>query len=95
MPAASMTARTGPPAITPVPEGAGFSSTRPAEKTPVTSWGMVVPDMATVIMFFLASSMPFANGLRDLSGLAQAETDLALAVTHDHQSGELHDAAAL
>ena len=36
-----------------------------------------------------------ADRLGHFSGLAKAETDLALAVADDHQSGELHDAAAL
>src|SRR5699024_2353364 len=35
------------------------------------------------------------NGLRDLGGLSQAVADGALAVAHNDQSGELHDAAAL
>ena len=37
----SMTARTGPPAITPVPWEAGLSSTLPAPKWPVTGCGRV------------------------------------------------------
>src|SRR5438445_147752 len=37
MPASSTTARTPPPAITPVPSEAGLSSTAPAPKLPVTS----------------------------------------------------------
>src|SRR5207244_290120 len=37
MPASSTTARTPPPAITPVPAEAGFSSTSPAPKRPMTS----------------------------------------------------------
>ena len=43
MPAASMTARTGPPAIMPVPGAAGLSRTAPAPYLPTISWGMVVP----------------------------------------------------
>ena len=58
IPAASTTARTAPPAITPVPGGAGFSSTLPAPKTPMTSCGIVLPDMVIVVTFFFASSMP-------------------------------------
>src|SRR6185369_6438608 len=38
MPASSTTARTPPPAMTPVPSDAGFSSTEPAPKMPVTSY---------------------------------------------------------
>src|SRR5574340_726789 len=40
-PAEVMTARTAPPAMTPVPSGAGFSSTMPEPKRPSTAWGMV------------------------------------------------------
>ena len=68
MPAASTTARTAPPAITPVPGAAGFISTRPAPASPMVSWGTVVPERVTVIMFFLAASMP----LRMASGTSAA-----------------------
>ena len=59
IPAASITARTGPPAITPVPGDAGFSSTRPAPSTPMISCGIVEPIIGTTIMWRLASSTPF------------------------------------
>ncbi len=36
-----------------------------------------------------------ADRLRDLSGLAQAAADMAVAVAHDDQRGEPHVAAAL
>src|SRR6266540_3717926 len=42
MPAASTTARTGPPAMTPVPGAAGLSSTTPAPSWPITACGIVV-----------------------------------------------------
>src|SRR3984893_3194439 len=42
MPAEVITARTAPPAITPVPSGAGFSSTMPDPKRPNTMCGMLV-----------------------------------------------------
>src|SRR5579863_252761 len=42
IPAACTTARTGPPAITPVPSGAGLSSTMPLPNRPSTWCGMVV-----------------------------------------------------
>ena len=58
MPTVSTTARTGPPAITPVPGAAGLRRTTPAPNLPVISWGIVVPLRATLIMFFLASSIP-------------------------------------
>ena len=44
-PANSNTARTGPPAITPVPSAAGFNKTLPAPKRPIISCGIVVPTM--------------------------------------------------
>jgi len=59
MPAVSTTARTGPPAITPVPSEAGFSSTRPAPNSPRVSCGIVVPLSGTWTMFRLAISIPF------------------------------------
>src|SRR5437899_5331564 len=43
IPAHSSTARTGPPAITPVPDAAGLSSTRPAPCLPMISCGIVPP----------------------------------------------------
>ena len=81
-PAASRTARTGPPAITPVPGAAGLSRTSPAPNLPITSCGMVEPLRETLMRFFLAFSMP----LRIASGTSPA---------HDDESRELHDAAAL
>src|SRR5947209_13119081 len=59
MPASSSTARTPPPAITPVPGEAGFSSTRPDPNTPVTWWVIVEPCLGTRYRFFLARSTPF------------------------------------
>src|SRR5207249_4009163 len=58
MPASPTTARTPPPAITPVPSEAGFKSTAPAPKLPITSNGMVPSVMGTARRLFLASSMP-------------------------------------
>ena len=59
IPAASITARTAPPARTPVPTGAGFSRTLPAPKMPMTSWGIVVYARTTFCRFFFALAMPF------------------------------------
>src|SRR5687768_11036665 len=59
MPHDSTTARTAPPAMSPVPSGAGFSSTLPDPNRPVTWCGMVVPRSGTRIRFFFAASMPF------------------------------------
>src|SRR5206468_12926323 len=58
MPALSTTARTAPPAITPVPSLAGFKKTRPAPKCPSTWWGMVTPVSGTLKRFFRAWSFP-------------------------------------
>src|SRR5215510_7865237 len=59
MPALSTTARTAPPAIRPVPSGAGLSSTLPEPNRPTTWCGIVVPLSGTLIRFFFAASMPF------------------------------------
>ena len=59
MPASSSTARTPPPAITPVPSEAGLRKTLPAPKIPVTSCGIVVLYIGTLKRFFLARSTPF------------------------------------
>src|SRR3954469_9619604 len=68
IPAASTTARTEPPAMTPVPCDAGFSSTDDAENVWRTSWGIVVPTIGMRMRFFLASSTP----LRIASGTSPA-----------------------
>src|SRR5882757_6040681 len=59
IPAASTTARTAPPAMMPVPSGAGLSSTLPAPKCPTIRCGIVVPCSGTRMRFFFAASMPF------------------------------------
>src|SRR6056297_1676224 len=59
-PAHSSTARTGPPAITPVPGAAGRSRTTPAAASPVTGCGMVPWMRGTLKKCFLASSTPLA-----------------------------------
>ncbi len=59
MPASSSTARTPPPAMTPVPGEAGLRNTRPEPKTPVTWWVMVDPWRGTRKRFFFARSTPF------------------------------------
>ena len=60
MPAHSSTARTGPPAMTPVPALAGLSSTTPAASSPCTGCGIVAPIRGTLKKCFLASSTPLA-----------------------------------
>ena len=59
MPAASTTARTAPPAMTPVPCEAGLRRTCAAAYSVRTSCGIVVPTSGTRMRFFLASSTPF------------------------------------
>src|SRR5512135_403112 len=58
MPAHSRTARTGPPAMTPVPGLAGLSRTTPAESSPWIGCGMVAPIRGTLKKCFFASSTP-------------------------------------
>ncbi len=60
MPAHSSTARTGPPAMTPVPGAAGRSMTTPAAFSPWTGCGMVPWMRGTRKKCFLASSTPLA-----------------------------------
>ena len=60
MPAHSSTARTGPPAMTPVPGLAGLSSTTPAAASPSTACGIVLAIRGTRKKCFLASSTPLA-----------------------------------
>src|SRR6478672_837259 len=60
MPAHSRTARTGPPAITPVPGAAGRSRTTPAAFSPCTGCGIVPWMRGTLKKCFLASSTPLA-----------------------------------
>src|SRR3954447_25501264 len=59
MPASSSTARTPPPAITPVPGEAGLRNTRPEPKMPVVWWVIVEPWRGTRKRFFFARSTPF------------------------------------
>src|ERR687897_1838985 len=60
IPAHSSTARTGPPAMTPVPGEAGRRKTTPAASSPCTMCGMVPWMRGTLKKCFLASSTPFA-----------------------------------
>src|SRR6185436_8965835 len=57
-PAEVMTARTAPPAMTPVPSGAGFSRTIPEPNRPSTVCGMLVCVKFTFTRFFFADSIP-------------------------------------
>ena len=66
MPADSTTALTAPPAITPVPLGAGFNKTVEAQNLLVIWCGIVVPFIGTCIMLLLAVVTAF----RTASGTA-------------------------
>src|SRR5437870_10210010 len=57
-PAEVMTARTAPPAITPVPSGAGLSKTIPEPNRPITVCGIEVCVRFTRTRFFFADSIP-------------------------------------
>ena len=73
MPAAVMTARTAPPAMTPVPSEAGLSSTAPAPNRPVTVWGMlplVGDGHADDVLLRRLDALLDGGG--DLAGLAHA-----------------------
>ena len=59
IPASSSTARTPPPAITPVPGDAGLRKTRPEPKMPVVWCVIVAPCSGTRKRRFLAFSTPF------------------------------------
>src|SRR4029077_16541470 len=61
-PASSSTARTPPPAITPVPSEAGRSITRAASNRPSTAWVIVDPCFGTVYRFFFRSSTRLVIG---------------------------------
>src|SRR5215207_1109550 len=58
-PAACMTARTAPPAMTPVPSEAGFIRTRPAPCRPMIGCGSVLPMSGTRMRLFFAASIAF------------------------------------
>src|SRR4051812_35503432 len=59
MPASSSTARTPPPAMTPVPSEAGLRKTLPEPNSPVTVCVIVEPCFGTRNRFFFARSTPF------------------------------------
>src|SRR5439155_1103277 len=61
MPASSTTARTPPPAITPVPSDAGVNSTAPAAKLAIASDGVVPSGMGTARRLVLAASLRLRN----------------------------------
>jgi len=92
MPASSSTARTPPPAITPVPGDAGLSSTRPEPNTPVVWWVIVLPCLGTLKRSFFARSTPFwiASGTR---WPCRSDADDFAFVAHDDEGREREAAA--
>ena len=95
MPAASTTARTEPPAMTPVPCEAGLSMTvARAELLDhlVRDGGADERHPDEVLLGVLDA---LADGLGHLAGLAQAGADVAVAVADDDDRAEAEAAAAL
>ena len=95
MPAASTTARTAPPAMTPVPLEAGLSM---HARGGVLDTDLVRdrrPDHrdADDVLLRVLDALP--DRLRDVAGLAQAHADMAVAVAHDDDRREREAAAAL
>ena len=95
MPAASTTARTEPPAMTPVPWLAGFRRTLLAEKTVRTSCGIVVPTIGILMRFFLASSTPLRIASGTSPALPSPTPTWPRAVTDDDDRAEAEPPAAL
>ena len=95
MPPSSSTARTPPPAITPVPGEAGRSSTRAAPNRPSTSCVIVWPCFGTREQVLLR----VVDGLRDrerhLARLAVADADAVDLVADHDERGEREPPAAL
>ena len=80
MPASSSTARTGPPAITPVPSAAGRRNTSPAP--------YVRTDYRYSEQVFLGIFLSFADRVRNFVCLSGSEAYTAFFVTDYHKSGE-------
>ena len=95
MPADSMTARTAPPAMTPVPCEAGLRRIRLAEYSWRTSCGIVVPYHRDADEVLLRVLDALADGLRHFAGLAQADADVAGAVADDDDRAEAEPPPAL
>ena len=88
MPAHSSTARTGPPAITPVPGEAGLSRTTPAAFSPcdrVRDGALDTGDLEEVLLGLLNT---LGDGGRHLLGLAVTDTHGAVTIAHHDQRGE-------
>ena len=94
-PASSSTARTPPPAITPVPSEAGRSITRAASNRPRTAWVIVDPCFGTVIEILLRVLDGLRDRERDLARLAVPDADAIDLVADDDERRERESPAAL
>ena len=90
-----MTARTPPPAITPVPADAGFIITFAAPNRARIGWAIVVLFIGTRIRFLRAIDDALADRLRHLVRLAHAGADVPLPVADDDDRAEAEAPAAL
>ena len=88
MPALSTTARTAPPAMTPVPAEAGLRNTLPAPNSPRTSCGTVAPSSGTRKMFLRAWSLPLRIASGTSFGLAETDADVTRLVADDDERRE-------
>ena len=91
----STTARTAPPAMMPVPSGAGFSSTLPAPKLPMIGCGIVAALQRHADQVLLRRLDALLDRRRHFLRLADAEADHAVAVADDDQRAEAQVLAAL
>ncbi len=90
-----MTLRTGPPAMTPVPSGAGFKQNL---RRTVTPKHLVRDARALQIeldQVFLGLLDGFLDGHGHFAGFAHAESGVAVAVADDDERGEAEVLAAL
>ena len=95
IPADSTTARTAPPAMTPVPWEAGLSMTRAAAYSSRTSCGIVVPTIGIRMRFFFASSTPLRIDSGTSPALPMPDADVAGAVADDDDRAEAEATPAL
>ena len=95
IPADSSTARTPPPAMSPVPGDAGFSSTFPAPNLPRTVCGMVPRKTGTQNDVLLRVVDTLRDGVRHLVRLAEADADMSAAVAYHDDGVEAESPSAL
>ena len=95
IPASSSTARTPPPAITPVPGLAGRRTTWPAPNRPMIRCGIVWPYIGTRIEALAGVLDRLLDRERHLARLAVADPDHGALVADRDQGGEREAPAAL